>query len=83
MDFAKSEGYVPKRKRCEQDKNGKLATDTLATEDLDVPIGTKAPMLPDSLEAWTKKTQMCATETHQAKHEPDQVEKLKRKLKES
>ena len=46
-----------------------------------VPSGFQIPMLPNSLEAWTKKTQMCTTETHQPKHEPGQVENLKIQVK--
>ena len=83
QDFANTEGYIPKKKRHVQDKVGKLATVKLATETLQVPRGGELPIIPNSLEAWTKKTQMCTTEIHHEKHDPDQIEKLNKKLKES
>ena len=79
LDIAKTEGYIPKPKKTEN----KLARATVTSEELDIPEGTETPMLPISLEAYTKKNQLCTTETQQTKHEPDQVEKLKRKLKAS
>ena len=51
MDFAKTEGYIHKKQRREQDKDSKLATATLATEILEIPCGIEFPILPDSLEA--------------------------------
>ena len=43
----------------------------------------RIPNTPRQPRSLTKKTQMCATEAHHAKNEPDQVEKLNKKLKES
>ena len=80
MDFTKSEGYVPKKKRREQDKDGKLATATLATEILEIPCGIEVPILPDSLEAWTKKTQICATAAPHAVKKTEQIEHLKQRV---
>ena len=68
-------------KRHAQDKDGKFATVKLATETLQVPCGGEIPIIPNSLEAWTKKTQMCTIE--HAKQDSDQIEKLSKKLKES
>ena len=58
MNFAETEGYIPKKRRREQVKDNKLAIATIAHEDMEIPTKIRFPRLPDSLEAWTKKTQV-------------------------
>ena len=79
----KTDGYVPKKNRHDYDKDHKLAIATIAKENLAIPNEIEIPLLPNSLEAWTKKTQVCATEAPHVKQESDRIEKLKQKLKES
>ena len=63
IEFAKSEGftYRPKNKGKEK-KESKTMITTQTTNELELPTGLIKPMLPGSLEDWTKKNQMCTTE---------------------